>query len=111
MLEHLREMLLAHGYELKERPTAEVYKRLVDTEENKYITRLTQLICTFIGNFKTQGFKGGKFADFRSNTKNVRTKLFLDICEVCYLEYQQALKEQHCIDFEDMINESAELIR
>ena len=111
MLEHLREMLLTHGYELKERPTAEVYKRLVDTEENKYITRLTQLICTFIGNFKTQGFKGGKFADFRSNTKNVRTKLFLDICEVCYLEYQQALKEQHCIDFEDMINESAELIR
>lgn len=111
MLEHLREMLLAHGYELKERPTAEIYKRLVDTEENKYITRLTQLICTFIGNFKTQGFKSGKFADFKSNTKNVRTKLFLDICEVCYLEYQQALKEQHCIDFEDMINESAELIR
>lgn len=110
MLEHLREMLLTHGYELRERPTAEVYKRLVDTEENKYITRLTQLICTFIANFKTQGFKGGKFADFRSDTKNVRTKLFLDICEVCYLEYQQALKEQHCIDFEDMINESAELI-
>lgn len=111
MLEHLREMLLAHGYELNERPTAEIYQRLVDTEENKYISRLTQLICTFIGNFKTQGFKSGKFADFKSNTKNVRTKLFLDICEVCYLEYQQALKEQHCIDFEDMINESAELIR
>ena len=111
MLEHLREMLIAHGYQLNERPTAEVYKRLVDTEENKYITRLTQLICTFISNFKTQGFKGGKFADFKSDTKNVRTRLFLDICEVCYLEYQQALKEQHCIDFEDMINESAELIR
>lgn len=111
MLEHLQEMLLAHGYELKERPTAEVYKRLVDTEENKYITRLTQLICTFIGNFKTQGFKADKFADFQSKTNNVRTRLFLDICEVCYLEYQQALKERHCIDFEDMINESAELIR
>jgi DNA helicase-4 len=35
MLEHLCEMLTARGYELKERPTAEVYKRLVDTEENK----------------------------------------------------------------------------
>ena len=111
MLEHLQEMLIAHGYELNERPTAEVYKRLVDTEENKYITRLTQLICTFISNFKTQGFKIDKFDDFKSKTKNVRTRLFLDICEVCYLEYQQALKEQHCIDFEDMINESAELIR
>ena len=111
MLEHLKEKLVTQGYELKERPTAEVYKRLVDTEENKYITRLTQLICTFIGNFKTQGFKAEKFIDFKSNTKNVRTKLFLDICEVCYLEYQQALIEEHCIDFEDMINESAELIR
>ena len=111
MLEHLCEMLIGHGYELNERPTAEVYKRLVDTEENKYITRLTQLICTFIGNFKTQGFKTDKFEDFKSATKNVRTKLFLDICEVCYLEYQQALKERHFIDFEDMINESAELIR
>lgn len=111
MLEHLCEMLIAHGYELNERPTAEVYKRLVDTEENKYITRLTQLICTFIGNFKTQGFKADRFEDFKSATKNVRTKLFLDICEVCYLEYQQALKERHFIDFEDMINESAELIR
>ena len=111
MLEHLCEMLTARGYELKERPTAEVYKRLVDTEENKYITRLTQLICTFIGNFKTQGLKADKFDDFKSATKNVRTKLFLDICEVCYLEYQQTLKERHFIDFEDMINESAELIR
>ena len=69
------------------------------------------MICTFIGNFKTQGFKADKFADFQSKTNNVRTRLFLDICEVCYLEYQQALKERHCIDFEDMINESAELIR
>lgn len=111
MLEHLRDMLLSHGYKLNKRPTAEVYKRLVDTEENKYITRLTQLICTFIGNFKTQGYKLDKFEDFKSKVKNVRTKLFLDICEVCYLEYQQALKERHCIDFEDMINESAELIR
>lgn len=111
ILEHLREKLLAHGYKLNERSTAEVYKRLIDTEENKYITRLTQLICTFIGNFKTQGFKSSTFSDFKSSTKNVRTKLFLDICEVCYLEYQQALKEKHCIDFEDMINESAELIR
>lgn len=111
MLEHLREMLLAHNYELNERPTAEVYKRLIDTEENKYITRLTQLICAFVGNFKTQGFKADKFADFKRKTKNVRTKLFLDICEVCYLEYQQSLIEEHCIDFEDMINESAELIR
>ena len=37
--------------------------------------------------------------------------MFLDICKVCYYEYQKVLEEQHCIDFQDMINESAELIR
>jgi len=37
--------------------------------------------------------------------------LFLDICKVCYYEYQKVLEQHHCIDFQDMINESAELIR
>ncbi len=80
-------------------------------EESKYITRLTFLLCTFINNFKTQGYGLEKFAEFKAANKNVRTKLFLDICKVCYYEYQKVLEEQHCIDFQDMINESAELIR
>ena len=108
---HLREQLIARGYELNKRSTAEVYKKLIETEESKYITRLTFLICTFINNFKTQGYGLEKFAEFKAANKNVRTKLFLDICKVCFYEYQKVLEEQHCIDFQDMINESAELIR
>jgi len=108
---HLRDQLLAHGYVLSKRPTEEVYKKLIETEESKYITRLTVLLCTFIDNFKTQGYGIGKFAEFKAANRNVRTKLFLDICKVCYYEYQKMLEEQHCIDFQDMINESAELIR
>ena len=110
-LEHLKEKLVSLGFVLNERSTEEVYKRLVDTEENKYITRLTLLICNFISNFKTQGYKLGQFNEFKQNNKNIRTKLFLDICRICYLEYQQALEENRCIDFEDMINESSDLIR
>lgn len=110
-LEHLRESLRQHGYQLNKRPAEEIYKKIVDTEESKYITRLVSLICCFIGNFKTQGYKANQFDEFNHRTKNIRTKLFLDICRICYYEYQQALDEQHCIDFEDMINESAELIR
>lgn len=110
-IEHLRESLEQRGYQLNKRPAEEVYKKIIDTEESKYITRLVSLICSFIGNFKTQGYKSGQFEEFKQKTKNVRTKLFLDICRICYYEYLQALDEQHCIDFEDMINESAELIR
>ena len=110
-LEHLRESLEQRGYQLNKRPAEDVYKKIVDKEESKYITRLVSLICCFIGNFKTQGYKSEQFDEFRHRTKNVRTKLFLDICRICYYEYQQALDEQHYIDFEDMINESAKLIR
>jgi len=108
---HLREQLIAHGYELNKRSPEAVYKKLIDTEERKYITRLTVLLCHFINNFKTQGYGLEKFAEFKVANKNVRTKLFLDICKVCFCEYQKTLEEQHCIDFQDMINESAELIR
>ena len=45
------------------------------------------------------------------STKNVRTRLFLDICQDCFLEYERYLKENNAVDFEDMINESARLLR
>lgn len=111
LIEHLRDKLMLLGFELNERPAGEVYKKLIDTAENKYITKLTGLICSFIQNFKNQGYKPDRFDDFRLATKNVRTKLFLDICSVCYHEYQKVLAEQHCMDFQDMINDAAEIIR
>lgn len=107
---HLREQLVENGYVLNKRSTEEVYKKLIDSEESKYIVRLTFLICNFINNFKTQGFKADKFEDLKAANKNVRTKLFLDICKVCYLEYQKVLEERQCMDFQDLINKSAELI-
>ncbi|WP_410087348.1 UvrD-helicase domain-containing protein, partial [Barnesiella intestinihominis] len=63
-----------------------------------------------MGNFKTQGYQLEQFDKFRASTKNIRTDLFLEICSICYLEYQKVLKENHCIDFQDMINESADII-
>ena len=110
-LDHLREELLRRGYELEMRPAGEVYRKLADAEESKYIKRLTLLICTFINNFKTHGYRIEKFDEFKAATKNVRTRLFLEVCKVCYYEYQRRLEEGHCIDFQDMINESAEMLR
>ena len=45
------------------------------------------------------------------STRNVRSKLFLDICNDCYLEYERWLNEKKAVDFEDMINESARILR
>ena len=110
-LEHLRESLEQRGYVLNRRSDTEVYKKLIETEETKYIMRLAYLLCTFISNFKTQGFDYDKFDDFKNGNKNERTKLFLDICKTCYLEYQKCLEQDNAIDFQDMINYSDKLIK
>ena len=111
LLEHLKEELVAHGFELHPRSSKEVFEKIVNTEENKYISRLVNLVCTFIQNFKTNGYTTEKFFAWNATSKNERTKLFLSICEQCYHEYIKCLKERHAIDFEDMINDSARILR
>lgn len=76
LLEHLREKLLTHGFELRPRSSKEVFEKIVSTEENKYISRLVKLVCTFISNFKTNGYTTDYFSRFAYKSKNERTKLF-----------------------------------
>lgn len=111
LLEHLKEELEAHGFELHPRPSKEVFEKIVNTEENRYISRLVGLVCNFIQNFKTNGYTVEKFYAWKTITKNERTKLFFTICEQCYHEYEKRLKEKNAIDFEDMINDSARVLR
>ena len=110
-LVHLREQLESNGFTLNGRPSEEVFTKLVNTEENKYIVKFVKLICAFISNFKTNGYTIDDFYRFDRMNINVRTKLFFDICRACYLEYQKCLSEENAIDFEDMINDSARILR
>ena len=111
LTEHLREELENHGFVLTPRSNKEIMEKLVSSEENRYIRRLLSLICRFIANFKTNGFGADEFSRMYHSTQNVRTRLFLDVCNDCYLEYERYLKENNAVDFEDMINESARLLR
>lgn len=111
LLEHLEEQLVRHGFILEPRPSQEVFEKIVNTEENKYILKLVKLICTFIQNFKTNGYSADKFYEWESQTKNERTKLFLNVCLQCYHEYEKRLKEKLAVDFEDMINESTIMLK
>ena len=83
---------------------------LVAGEENRYIRKLLNLICRFISNFKVNGYHADEFNRMYHSTQNVRSRLFLSICNDCYLEYERWLKENKAVDFEDMINESARLL-
>lgn len=111
LLVHLKEELSKAGFDLHPRSAREVFDKIVSTEENRYISRLVKLVCSFIHNFKTNGYVPDDFFKFSRIAKNERSKLFLTICEQCHHEYSKRLIEKNAIDFEDMINESARMIR
>jgi len=111
LLDHLKENLEVKGFELKPRSNEEVMEMLVAGEENRYIRKLINLICRFISNFKVNAYQADDFNRMYHSTQNVRSRLFLSICNDCYLEYERWLKENKAVDFEDMINESARLLR
>lgn len=111
LIDHLREELENNGFILNPRSNKEIMEKLVSSEENRYIRKLVSLVCRFITNFKTNGFDGDEFNRMYHSTQNVRTRLFLDICNDCYLEYERYLKENNAVDFEDMINQSAKILR
>lgn len=111
LLKHLQEKLEDAGFELTPRSNKEIMNKLISSEESRYVRKLVNLICRFITNFKTNGFDSDEFDRMYHSTTNVRSRLFLNICQDCYLEYQRHLKENNAVDFEDMINESARVLR
>ncbi len=111
LLTHLREELEDKGFELRPRSNKEIMEMLVAGEENRYIRKLINLVCRFISNFKVNGYQAEEFNRMYHSTQNVRSRLFLDICNDCYLEYERWLKENKAVDFEDMINESARILK
>lgn len=111
LLEHLQEELNKVGVVFNKKSDEEIYVKLSKIEDNKYFDKLVLLIHKFIHNFKTKDYSASDFTTLRNSTDNVRIKLFLDICEKAYLDYQRILKENNAVDFEDMINESSKLLR
>ena len=107
---HLEKALIEHGFVINRRSNEEIVKKLIASEENKYINRLVFLVINFIRNFKVNGYDERDFDRLSLTTSNVRTKLFLDIAHACFLEYKKFLVENHAVDFEDMINESARVL-
>ena len=111
LIDHLKEQLENKGFVLQPRSNKEIMEKLVSSEENRYIRKLLALICRFISNFKTNGYTADEFNRMYHETQNVRSRLFLDICHDCYLEYDRYLKENNAIDFQDMINDSARILK
>lgn len=111
LIDHLTELLRENSIVSNPRSSEEVLNKLALIQENKYIAKMVYLICDFIKNFKTNGYTEDKFYEFIRIVKSERTKLFLEICRECYLEYQRTLSRNNAVDFQDMINDAARALR
>lgn len=111
LLEHLKEELEKNGFELRPRSNKEVMEKLVTTEENRYNQETAQSDLPVITNFKTNGYQAENLPACTIPHRMCGQGFFLDICNDCYLEYERYLKEHNAVDFQDMINESARILR
>lgn len=111
LLVHLEEELLANGFKIEPVSYKQIYSKLVSRDESKYISKLVKLICSFIINFKTNNYSDDQFGKWSSDNFSERTKLFLSVAEKCYYNYQRKLREVGAVDFEDMINQSAKMLK
>ncbi len=109
--DHLKEKLEEAGFVMNPRPEGEIIAKLTAGQQSKYVRRLISLLVRFIENFKTNGYQLEDFDRMKTSTDNVRSHIFLNIARDCYIEYQRYLKNSHSIDFQDMINESAKMLR
>lgn len=112
LLERLEEKLIAAGVEVKEIDYEEIYNTHLNPEKNMYkLKNLIKLIKTFINLFKGNNFSLNKFDEIRKENsleknefmKN-RTELFINLIEDVYIIYENYLKKNNLIDFNDMIN-------
>ena len=110
LLAHLEESLVASGFVIKSRNLDEVYKKIVETGRDKYVSRLVWFTMRFVEQFKTSGYDEAGFKFLKEKTDNVRTLLYLDIAEKVFLHYQRTLKNSNQIDFADMINDANHLL-
>ena len=111
LITHLEEILLNAGIQFDAKNDIEIYKQLAKKAEDKYFTKLIQLLCNFINRFKVSNFDiATKFDDWQLTTKSERTKLFLQIAKQCFKAYELRRNEENAIDFEDMINNAANVL-
>ena len=109
-LDHLKQILINEGIELKPRDEKEVYEQLSISKDNSYYRKMLKLLISFINNFKTNGWTDKDFSRLYNENKSERNKVFLELAEQAYLYYQYKLKEIGYVDFHDLINDSKRIL-
>lgn len=117
LLIKLEKMLKDEGVEFKSVDYKEIFRKVYDQQNDKYFEEFKKLISSFIGLFKSNGYSIEKFSEFQQEIEQIpnmflrqRNRLFLKIVKPIYQYYQEYLRDNKKIDFNDMINLATEII-
>jgi DNA helicase-4 len=95
----------------------EIYRKLFIENKDSHFRELEKLTHTFIGLFKSRGFKVVQFDNMLADANKIendffreRTKVFLSFMKPLFVYYQGQLEQSEQIDFNDMINMASEFI-
>lgn len=104
-IKNLKDELAALTY-LKPLSTQAIRKQLFNIK--KYSSSLLTLCADFLKNFKIQGRTLNDFALLKQQYSDEKVHFFLDLMQDIYLFYEQELKNNRAIDFDDMIIKARE---
>jgi DNA helicase-4 len=117
LLQKLREMLGKENVSFIPRDPQSIYKKVVDNDE-KFGNEIIKLIESFINLSKSRQLNPSSLDSLFSNkSKTVsdfmfeRQKMFLKFVLPILAKYDNTLKERNEIDFNDMINQAADIIK
>lgn len=106
LIEHLKEVLTENGFVPRPPDLKDVYDKILNNSNDKYVWRFVEFTKRFIERFKVSGKGKEDFDALRNKISDSRICLFLDIAEDIYDSYQDALRERNEVDFADMINDA-----
>ena len=107
---YLTDWLSSKGVKTEKATTVEIFNKLMDTDRGEYFERLIDVMHRFISLFKINRCQIEDFRTFEKNAFDIRTKLFMRLTYTVYAEYQEYLKREEKVDFDDMINDACDVL-
>ncbi len=105
--EKLKEKLQKFGVKLEKRSEDEI---LAEVKRGDYIRIITPLICTFLNLMKSRDYLIENIKHKFEKNRDERGTAFIKIFEAIYESYNQHLKENNEIDFNDMLLLAADYV-
>ncbi|MCQ2124181.1 MAG: UvrD-helicase domain-containing protein [Fibrobacter sp.] len=116
LLECLKNRLAKMGVEFKPMPSCELWALLQDQHDSSQVMKcITSLFSTMINHTKANNFTLEKLRSLNAQLSNVLERKnnndIIDLFEPIFGAYLEMLASKNMIDFNDMINDAAKVIR